>query len=564
MANSGYINFPDGSPIYSGGVTDSNQTEVYDLNKLQGLTAQLATLDRQKADQSFVDLQFANIVSGAPKGTYTTLSALQTAYPTGTSGVFLVLADGHWYYWNGSTWVDGGVYQGTENEETIDIRKGVDGYTYSSAGEAVRTIGRALNFVKSTNLFNRDDPNIVKGAYLSGDGNTGNINANYFTSGWVNVSDINGQTIYLNQGTGTQYSFTRVAVYDSAKNMSQVSASNVLTYTIPNGSKWLRFSCANVDFPTTLLTLSVGGIKNYEPYFPPYYEAVDEIARQKINEIKADSNIIDCWGDSLTQAYGFIGYPQILQSLLGNNYTVNNLGVGGETTKTIAGRQGGMAYIVQPDVVIPSSKTAVEITLKSDDGGTVAPIKTSIQRYMGVNPVTLEGIEGTLTWSNDGTDHWYFTRNIEGDSMTINRPTVLLTDGRKRKKNVLIIFMGQNGGWDNNPDTLVKQYKKMIDQANSNRYILLGLTSSNATSGAALEKAMFENFGRHYINLREYLSTYGIQDAGLTPTSTDLEQMAVGAVPSSLLSDAIHGNQYYYNIIGNLVYKRGKELDYWS
>jgi len=87
------------------------------LNKIEdGLveaTAQLATLDQVKADQSFVDLQFANIVSGAPKGTYTTLSALQAAYPTGTSGVFLVLANGHWYYWNGSIWDDGGLYQST-------------------------------------------------------------------------------------------------------------------------------------------------------------------------------------------------------------------------------------------------------------------------------------------------------------------------------------------------------------------------------------------------------------------------------------------------------------------
>ena len=66
----------------------------------------------QKANQSFVDAQFATIVSGAPKGTYSTLSALQAAYPTGTTGIFLVLADGHWYYWQSTTsaWTDGGDY----------------------------------------------------------------------------------------------------------------------------------------------------------------------------------------------------------------------------------------------------------------------------------------------------------------------------------------------------------------------------------------------------------------------------------------------------------------------
>lgn len=65
----------------------------------------------KKADKSFVDAQFATIVSGSPKGTYTTLAALKTAYPNGANGVFLVLEDGHWYYY-ASGWKDGGVYQG--------------------------------------------------------------------------------------------------------------------------------------------------------------------------------------------------------------------------------------------------------------------------------------------------------------------------------------------------------------------------------------------------------------------------------------------------------------------
>ena len=43
-----------------------------------------------------------NMVGGSPKGVYATLSALQTAFPTGTTGVYLVTADGGWYYWNGT------------------------------------------------------------------------------------------------------------------------------------------------------------------------------------------------------------------------------------------------------------------------------------------------------------------------------------------------------------------------------------------------------------------------------------------------------------------------------
>ena len=48
-----------------------------------------------------------------PKGVYATLTALQNAFPTGTDGNYVVSENGHWYYWNGSAWTDGGVYQAT-------------------------------------------------------------------------------------------------------------------------------------------------------------------------------------------------------------------------------------------------------------------------------------------------------------------------------------------------------------------------------------------------------------------------------------------------------------------
>lgn len=92
---------------------------------LDEVNIQVKEIETRKADQSFVDAQFTTIVSGAPKGTFATLSALKTAYPSGTGGIFLVLEDGHWYYWNSDSldWLDGGVYQSTglaKNSITMD------------------------------------------------------------------------------------------------------------------------------------------------------------------------------------------------------------------------------------------------------------------------------------------------------------------------------------------------------------------------------------------------------------------------------------------------------------
>jgi lysophospholipase L1-like esterase len=77
------------------------------VNAVNDTAAQLA----QRPTQMEVDNKVAQIVSGSPKETFSTLSALQSAYPSGAAGIYLVSTDGKWYYWNSSVWTAGGVYQ---------------------------------------------------------------------------------------------------------------------------------------------------------------------------------------------------------------------------------------------------------------------------------------------------------------------------------------------------------------------------------------------------------------------------------------------------------------------
>ena len=35
----------------------------------------------------------------------------KAAFPTGTTGIYVTSDNGHWYFWSGSAWTDGGVYQ---------------------------------------------------------------------------------------------------------------------------------------------------------------------------------------------------------------------------------------------------------------------------------------------------------------------------------------------------------------------------------------------------------------------------------------------------------------------
>jgi lysophospholipase L1-like esterase len=89
----------------------------------------------EKANKS--DLQ--NISKGSPSGTYATVSALQTAFPTGNANIYVVTADGKWYYWNGSAWTVGGIYQATQ----LDIYTGIKNLYDNTS--AYNIDGRTLN-----------------------------------------------------------------------------------------------------------------------------------------------------------------------------------------------------------------------------------------------------------------------------------------------------------------------------------------------------------------------------------------------------------------------------------
>lgn len=62
---------------------------------------------------SYLDSKMNNISKGSPSGTYATVAALTTAFPAGNKNIYVVSADGKWYYWSDTAWTAGGTYQST-------------------------------------------------------------------------------------------------------------------------------------------------------------------------------------------------------------------------------------------------------------------------------------------------------------------------------------------------------------------------------------------------------------------------------------------------------------------
>lgn len=297
-------------------------------------------------------------------------------------------------------------------------------------------------------------------------------------------------------------------------------------------------------------------------------DAEESLKKQKIlDQIPG----IVCWGDSLTAGAGGNGvsYPNVLQNLIKKDIydiPIFNMGVGGEDTNTIIGRSGSVPFIVDA-FSIPSDLSKVNIILKSSNGNSVAPLR---QGDGGINPVIINGVEGTISIeqksTTDNDAKYYFNRNTKGQPVSVNQGSQIITNGSKLyKDDIAIIFIGQNGGWKDAND-LISQQKSIINTLgkNKDKFLILGLTTGTKNTRADLEQAEKNAFGDKYLNLREYLSTDGMKDANLTPTSEDTKAMNIGSMPQSLLFDKVHFNEKGYTLIGNIVYKQLVQLGYFD
>lgn len=99
-------------------------------DRLDDASKQLA----QKANLDYVAALVSSLSSGGPKGLFYTLDALQSAYPNGTDGTFLVLNvdpnGAHTFIWDSlkSAWVDLGIYQGIKlADNAVEERNIKDG-----------------------------------------------------------------------------------------------------------------------------------------------------------------------------------------------------------------------------------------------------------------------------------------------------------------------------------------------------------------------------------------------------------------------------------------------------
>ena len=171
-----------------------------------------------------------------------------------------------------------------------------------------------------------------------------------------------------------------------------------------------------------------------------------------------------------------------------------------------------------------------------------------------INPCLVDGIPCELTCTKEtvGTVRKYYLNRVEdGDRQyTIKAGTMIVPHDAQinRKKDFAIICNWYNEGYPSEAD-LVEMVMSTVMFADCEDYIILDKYAAEENSHAlAREEALSSAFGSRYINFRKYLSSNGLYDLGITPTTdadftsdqlahgakSDTYQMSIGGFPSSL------------------------------
>lgn len=267
---------------------------------------------------------------------------------------------------------------------------------------------------------------------------------------------------------------------------------------------------------------------------------------------------IVCWGDSLTEATSTkSSYPDYLKSLTGCE--VLNYGIHSEKTYMVAMREGGVPIYVK-STVIPSSCDMIPVFLESDFDN---PLYLLDFGDAGINPCSIMGINGTLSKINGA---YYFERLAEGERRSVDDNTPFSTFAMldSSKDDVLVIYTGTNDFPDSESIyDIISLQRDMLKAANCSKYVIVGLTYSDRISDIeAVNEILANEYENNFLDIRSYMLSHGLDDANITPTPTDMTDIAEGRIPSSLRVDDIHGNRRFNELLAKQLYRRFQYLGY--
>lgn len=264
------------------------------------------------------------------------------------------------------------------------------------------------------------------------------------------------------------------------------------------------------------------------------------------------------YGDSLTEAGqgGGATWETTLQTLRGRG-TIANRGVSGQTSGTVAIRQGGAVAALTSAITIPADASAVAVSFQS----TTAPLNN---RGDASNTIvgTLGGVAGTLKiTSNTGAATGAFSGTFTpttavGSTTAVPAGTAFIPPTAAVDREATQIFWtGRNDVAFSGATTttgVVAATTAMAAYLAASvqvpRFLVVSVTTSQTettgtsgyTSVKAINTALAAAFPNNFVDLLTEIKTNGLAKCGITPTAADNTALAGDTIPPSLTVDGLH------------------------
>ena len=179
-------------------------------------------IDAQNTKINSIESQLNGIASGSP------LVATSVAEMSNTSKIYVNTTDGYWYYYNGTTWVQGGVYQSTGiGEKSI--------------------LPENTTFYDNINLIPK--LNWIQGKVIDNTGDITNYPNGCYNEEYVEVTP--GDTLYIINNDIVNFNYMKLRKYTSDK--SFIGTNDLLnrnSVILEDNVKYIRFTSWNNNFAT--------------------------------------------------------------------------------------------------------------------------------------------------------------------------------------------------------------------------------------------------------------------------------------------------------------------------
>lgn len=228
------------------------------------------------------------------------------------------------------------------------------------------------------------------------------------------------------------------------------------------------------------------------------------------------------------------------------------------------------------DVVGPASAVSANISVfDGTTGKLIADSGYSIADLLAYSSILYEAIFGACwgdseTFGTGSTFGGYpyalsalvampfYNGGVGGETSTQIR-TRMIAD-TARYSNTTCIWAGRNNYTDG--ATVQADIAAMVAALGHDRYLVFGILNSvTEISGTvahgqivALNAALATTYGARFVDMRDYIINDALAVMGITPTPTDLANIANDVPPDSLRSDTIHLNNNGYTAIAKKVY----------